>query len=339
VNKSEFHRFSARELFITIETVHRLERSRVTDARKLILFEPWSMGDALIATAIALQDPARLVLACNSRWHDLIRAATEGVAGPELIAADLSYVDRSRTGRWDSGSLPVLSTSATDVATIRGDIRDIIAARKLFPGAMTRSTGWLAFAARRSAFLDMPYAKGWIPVRNRYRAWASIASVPWQQVQRFYEQKFPTPASPLVTVHAGAQWRSKQYPHVARLVDLLSSICSVQIVAAPGDPLPAGIAETDVRRLINQQLVDAFRASSHVIVNDSGPMHLAAILRCRTSPVVRTSGIREWLPPATIPIEAKETPQGYRPHPAYMSDSVIEGWPSPEEIVRQLKLS
>jgi hypothetical protein len=311
----------------------------VTDARKLILFEPWSMGDALIATAIALQDPARLVLACNSRWHDLIRAAIEGVAALELIEADLSYVDRSRTGRWDSGSLPVLSTSATHVATIRGDIRDIIAARKLFPGALTRSTGWLAFAARRSAFLDMPYAKGWVPVRNRYRSWASIASVHWQQVQRFYEQKLPAPASPLVTVHAGAQWRSKQYPHVARLVDLLSNICRVQIVAAPGDPLPAGIAETDVRRLINQQLVDAFRASSHVIVNDSGPMHLAAILRCRTSPIVRTSGIREWLPPATIPIEAKETPQGYRPHPAYMSDSVIEGWPSPEEIVQQLKLS
>ena len=107
----------------------------------------------------------------------------------------------------------------------------------------------------------------------------------------------------------------------------------VQIVAAPGDPLPAGIAETDVRRLINQQLVDAFRASSHVVVNDSGPMHLAAILRCRTVPVVRTSGIREWLPPATIPIEAKDTPQGYRPRPEYMSDSVIEGWSSPEEIV------
>ena len=306
----------------------------MTEARKLILFEPWSMGDALIAMAIALQDPARLVLACNSRWHDLIRAVTEGGAAPELIAADLSYVDRSRKGRWNSGSLPVLSTSATNVATIRGDIRDTIAARKLFLNASIRSTGWLAFAARRSALLDLPYAKGWLAVRNRYRAWASIASVPWQQVQHFYEQKLPAPASPLVTVHVGAQWRSKQYPHVARLVDLLSGICHVQIVAAPGDSLPAGIAETDVRRLINQPLVDAFRASSHVIVNDSGPMHLAAILRCRTLPVVCTSGIREWLPPTIIPIEARDTPRGYRPHPEYMSDSVIEGWPSPEEIVQ-----
>jgi hypothetical protein len=310
----------------------------VTDAKKLILFEPWNMGDALIAAAIAAQDPVRLVLACNSRWHPLIRAVTEGIASPELIAANLNYVDRSRTGRWEFGSLPIISTSATDVATIRGDVRDTIAARRLFPGASIHTTGWFAFAARRSALLDTPYARGWLAVRNRYRAWAAIASVPWQQVERFYEQKLPEPATRLVTVHIGAQWRSKQYPHVAKLVDLLAEICKVQIVAGPGDPLPAEIAETDVRRLINQELVDAFRASSHVIVNDSGPMHLAAILRCRTSPIVRASGIKEWLPPATVPIEAKGTPQGYRPHPAYMSDSVMEGWPSPQEVVRRLQL-
>ncbi len=75
----------------------------MTDAKKLILFEPWSMGDALIAAAIALQDPTRLALACNSRWHVLLRAAMEGIAAPELITADLKYVDRGRTGRWDPG--------------------------------------------------------------------------------------------------------------------------------------------------------------------------------------------------------------------------------------------
>jgi hypothetical protein len=311
----------------------------VTDAKKLILFEPWNMGDALIAASIALQDPTRLVLACNSRWHPLIVAATKGIDSLELLAANLSYIDRGRTGRWDFGSLPAISISATNVATIRGDIRDTIAARRLFPGASIHTTGWFAFAARRSALLDAPYARGWLPVRNRYRAWTAIASVPWQQVERFYEQKLPEPATRLVTVHIGAQWRSKQYPHVAKLVDHLAGICKVQIVAAPGDTLPVGIAETDVRRLINQELVDAFRASCRVIVNDSGPMHLAALLRCRTSPIVRASGIREWLPPATIAIEAKGTPQGYRPHSAYMSDSVLEGWPSPEDVIHHLQLN
>jgi len=310
----------------------------VTDAKKLILFEPWNMGDALIAAAIALQDPTRLLLACNSRWHPLIRAAAEGIPTPELITADLKYVNRSRTGRWDFGPLPAISTSATNVATIRGDVRDYLAARKLFPRASIRSSGWLAFAARRSTLLDAPYARSWLPVRNRYRASASIASVPWEQVEHFYQQKLPEPATPLITVHVGAQWRSRQYPHVAKLIDILTRTHHVQIVAAPGDPLPAGIAETDVRRLINQDLVDAFRASSRVIVNDSGPMHLAAILRCRTYPVARMSAIEEWLPPATVPIESKDAPKGYRPHPGYMSDSVVEGWPSPEDIVHRLQL-
>ncbi len=161
---------------------------------------------------------------------------------------------------------------------------------------------------------------------------------PGSSVESFYQQKLPAPATPLVTIHIGAQWRSKQYPHVAKLVDLLARICQVQIVAAPGDPRPDGIADTDVRRLIDRELVDAFRASSHVIVNDSGPMHLAAILRCPTHPVARISAIEEWLPPATIPIMAKAAPRGYRPHPNYMSDFVAEGWPSPEDLVRQMQL-
>ena len=88
----------------------------------------------------------------------------------------------------------------------------------------------------------------------------------------------------------------------------------------------------------DQKLIDAFRASSLVLVNDSGPMHLAALLRCRTHPITRISAIAEWLPPATTPVEGKSTPRGYRPHPAYMSDSAVEGWPSPQEIIRHLDL-
>lgn len=310
----------------------------MTDAGKLILFEPWNMGDALIAAAITLQDPIRLALACNSRWHSLIRAATEGTTPPELIPVDLDYTNRGRQGRWNSGPLTPISTSATQVATIRGDIRDYRAAKELFPNATIQTSGWLPFAARHFALLDLPYAKGWLPIRNRYRAWASIAFVPWQHIESFYEQKPPEPIPPRITIHIGAQWRSRQYPHVAKLVSHLIKTHPVQIVAAPGDPLPAGIAEPDVRRLIDHELINAFRTSTHVIVNDSGPMHLAALLRCRTHPIARISSIEEWLPPATIPIEAKATPKGYRPHPAYMSDTIIEGWPSPEEIVAQLQL-
>jgi hypothetical protein len=112
----------------------------------------------------------------------------------------------------------------------------------------------------------------------------------------------------------------------------------VQIVAWPEDPLPAEIDELDVLYLNNQEHIDAFRRSSHVIVNDSGPMHLAAILRCPTWSITRMSAIEEWLPPATIPIKSTSAPMGYRPHPAYMSDAIADGWPLPEAIVQQLKL-
>jgi hypothetical protein len=309
------------------------------DAKQLILFEPWNMGDALIAAAIALQDPARLILACNSRWHPLLRAVAEGLTPPQLVPVDLDYVHRTRTGRWNSRPLAPISTSSTPVATIRGDIRDYLAAKKLFPNARIHATGWLAFAARRSSLFDLPYAKAWLPIHNRYRAWSEIASIPWKRVERFYQQKSAAPPTPLITIHIGAQWRSKQYPHVAKLAELLTKTHPVQIIAGPADPLPEGITETQIRRLIDHDLVNAFHTSSHIIVNDSGPMHLAALLRRPTHPIARIANIRDWLPPATTPIEAKSTPKGYRPHPAYMSDAVIEGWPSPEEIVAQLKLN
>jgi hypothetical protein len=308
----------------------------VTNAKKIILFEPWNMGDALIAAAIALQDPTRLAVACNPRWHPLIHAAAQGNATPELIAADLGYVNRTRAGRWDFGSLTAISTSTAIVATIRGDIRDYLAAKKLFPNAPIRSSGWFAFAARRSSLLNLPHAQGLLPIRNRYRAWASIASVPWEKVNKFYEQRLTETVAPLISIHIGAQWRSKQYPHVAKLAGLLRQTSQVQILAGPGDSLPGGVAETGVQRLIDQELVDAFRASSKVIVNDSGPMHLAAMLHCSTQPIARMSAINEWLPPTVVPIEAKDMPKGYRPHRSYMSDSVADGWPSPEEIVRLL---
>jgi hypothetical protein len=282
----------------------------VTNTGKLILFEPWNMGDALIAAAIALQDPARLTLACDSRRHSLIRAAIGSSSSLELLASNLDYVNRNRTGRLNFGSLSPISTSATNVASIRGDIRDYLAARKLFPGASIHTSGWLPFAARRSAILDLPYANQWLPIRNRYRAWASLASIPWQQIENFYAQKLPEPATPLITIHIGSQWRSKQYPHVARLAELLTRFSRVQIVGAPGDPLPIGVSEDEVLRPTDPELVEAFRISTQVIVNDSAPMHLAALLRCRTYSIVRMSAIAEWLPPATIPIEAMEPPRG-----------------------------
>ena len=303
---------------------------------KQILFEPWNMGDALIAAAIAVQRPQLLALACNSRWHPLILAATVGVAAIELVTVDLDYVKRGYSRRTELGPLPLYPHN-TRVLTIRGDIRDYIAAKRIFPQSNIRASGWLAFAARRSRLLDIPFSLGWVKVRNRYRAWASIAGVKWDVIEQFYGQKRASPEAPLITVHFGAQWCSRQYPHIALLAELLYKTTAVQLVGGPGDPLPLGISEGSVRRLIDAELVDAFRASTLVIANDSGAMHLAAFLRCQVVSISRISSIAEWLPPSTMTVQSKRMPHGYRPDTRYMSDDPVEGWPAPAEILQRVQ--
>ena len=301
-----------------------------------ILFEPWNMGDALNAAAVALQAPERLILACNTRWHTVIQAAVEGLPAPEFLPVNLEYVHRQRRGRWDLGPLPTFPHRMR-VLTSRGDVRDAFAIKRIFPAGSLRCSGWLGFAARRSALLDLPFARGWLEVRNRYRAWADLAGVPWRHLESFYRRTPPLPSFPLVTIHVGAQWQSKQYPHVAALAEAISRTVCVRIVAGPGDPLPADVQETEVRRLVDRELVDAFRASSLVIVNDSGPMHLAALLRRPTLPLCRVSSTELWLPPAVVPLRAATTPKGYRPHSRYMSDQVVDDWFPPQTILQHME--
>ena len=306
----------------------------MSTAEQQVLFEPWNMGDALIAAAIAIQLPDA-ALACNSRWHSLIEVAADGLHKPTLIPLDLEYVNRGRKGRMSSARQPTIRGNRR-VLSIRGDPRDYLAARGMFPESIFRSSGWYEFAARRSWLLDLPYAKGLRPVRNRYRAWAKLADVPWSQIESFYNQKRVPPAEPLATIHIGAQWRSRQYPHVADLAELLSRTIAVQLIGGPGDPLPDGVVETDVLRLKDRELVNAFRASSLIVSNDSGPMHLAALLRCRVVVLSRVACIEEWLPPATESVVSQSAPRGYRPSRSYMSDRVVEGWPTVDEIVSKI---
>ncbi|MDQ2868931.1 MAG: hypothetical protein M3R59_11080, partial [Verrucomicrobiota bacterium] len=74
-----------------------------------------------------------------------------------------------------------------------------------------------------------------------------------------------------------------------------------------------------------------------VITNDSGPMHVAAFLGCRTTAIVRTSPIEEWAPPGVAIVRSAQTPIGYRPHLRYMSDESLPGWPSVEAVARSLR--
>lgn len=251
---------------------------------------------------------------------------------PELLSVDLAYTNRGRPGRFELGDLPTYK-GFDEVLTIRGDLRDVLAARRIFHGATVKATGWFAFAARRSAVLDAPFSLGWLPTRNRYRAWCKLAGLPWKRLHVFYRERAGRDPRKPIVIHLGAQWRSKQYPHVAELCHLLRDAFAVRLVSGGRDPLPAGVHEHDVVRVKDAELVDTLRDSSLVIVNDSGPMHLAAFLRCQVLAISRVSGIAEWLPPFVQVVAAAAAPRGYRPAPKYMSDEILGGWPLPSDIV------
>lgn len=298
---------------------------------KRILFEPWGLGDSLIAFAVALLRPGELSLACQSKWHPVLRsaAAVQGLSCPDLIDVDLSYVSRNKAEQFTRGDHDVNSRHH-DLLSIRGDVRDYRAARALFPGASITMVGWIAFAAKRSLLIDLPFAEGILPVRSRYKAWTRITGVPWKHVLNFFMRAEPLPKQSLGILHIGAQWRSKQFPHVAELAALLRERGPVQIVAGPGDPLPPGVAETDVNRLVDGALVEALHAATYVVANDSGPMHAAALLRRRTIAITNHSAMREWLPPGVLLLDAN----GHRGHRATQvkpSDEVFGGWPSARE--------
>lgn len=296
--------------------------------QKLILFEPWNLGDAIIAFATALQDPEGIALACSSRWHPILRCAAQGSALPRLIAVDLGYVTRNKH-RSRPQALPEEIIEGATVVSIRGDLRDYRAAKALFPGCRVRMSGWMPFFAKRSVLADYPFAQGWIPVRNRYKAWADMAHVEWDRILKFYQERRMC-VSPSVVVHAGAQWRSKQYPHAAELVRLIGKTCRVRVIAGPRDPLPEGIGEADVARLVDGELVEALASSTHVVANDSGPMHLAALLRCQTLVVSNRAAMCEWLPPGVLSMEPPHSKRGY--NAPRLSDQVLDGWPSAADI-------
>jgi hypothetical protein len=304
---------------------------------KVILFEPWGLGDALIAFAIALQGPTRISVACNSKWHEVINASAQGMALPKLIGVNLQYRTRNHDQSHRKDALPRI-TERGKVLSIRGDVRDYFAARKIFPESTIQMNGWVPFLAHHSALVDIPFANGWLPVLNRYKAWASIASVKWATIEEFYQQKRPMSGVRSIVVHVGAQWRSKQFPHAAELVNLLRDNYDVRVVAGLIDSLPEGIHEHDVCRLVNSDLVDAFKSSTYVIANDSGPMHLAALLHCRTIVVTNQAAMKAWLPPNVYSVESMGSPRGYKRRNVHPSDVISNGWPSPRDILNNMEV-
>jgi hypothetical protein len=304
----------------------------------ILLFEPWNLGDAIIAASFARLAPDRFVLACNSRWHEVLTLASSGSLN--LLPLDLPYVWRTGKKYFSLGDAAASAAEfksnthqKIEVISIRGDIRDCIAAHRLFPRADFKFTGLLYFCARKTAMLDFPFKHGYLRVRNRYRAWAEAVGIPFNEIECAYSPTERRGDAP-VLIHVGAQWRSKQYPHVSQLAELLRKRgLRVEILAGPNDPLPEGITADMVQRPKWPELVAYFRTARHVISNDSGPMHLAAYLGCQTLALSRCSNIQEWLPPGATALSSPSAPHGYRPTPEYWSDQVLPDWPLPNEVM------
>ena len=305
-----------------------------------ILFEPWSLGDTIIAAAALRELASSAALACQSKWQRILRAALAEKPNLQLIPADLSYTTRSRSHPLEFSRRNDLEPTlgASIVYSIRGDLRDYLAARKLFPGSRIRMTGWIRFFARKNSIFDLPFSSGLIPVKNRYHSWADLLEIPFQTIESTYRRRqTAAPPNNLVVIHVGAQWRSKQYPHVKQLRQLLENAGRrVVITATDTDLLPPEIVPETVVYAENETLVELLQSAGQVVTNDSGPMHLAAFLGCRTTVIARTASIEEWLPPVTQFIASKKTPKGYRQRKEYMTDRIIEGWPDPATVATAL---
>lgn len=309
--------------------------------QKRILFEPWALGDALIAASALALRPEEFVLVCQAKWHSILLEALPAIKPSCLVGIETSY--EAKTGK--SGISCSIDGSfeefnGTPVYSIRGDLRDYLLAKRVFDRSEVHMTGWMPFIARKFPLFDLPFRYGLFEVRNRYRMWMDLLGIAWAELEERYRAAAAgRETTGTVAVHLGAQWRSKQFPRVAALVSLLrQSGKQVEILAGEGDPLPDGLGVSEVRVVMGRALVERLKGCDFAVCNDSGPMHLAALLGVPTLAVGLSSNLVCWAPPGVATLCAGKMPRGYAPLPGYWSERQgAKGWPAPEEIVQALK--
>ena len=308
--------------------------------RKAILFEPWAMGDALIAASALALRPDELVLVCQSRWHQIVLDAIPDLEAASLIGIETSYEAKSgKSGVTCSIDPRFKELNGAPVYSIRGDVRDYYLARKIFDRSRVRMTGWIPFVARKIPFFDLPFRHGICQAKNRYRMWMDLLGLEWAELESYYRCAAKDRASAgAVAIHVGAQWKSKQFPRVGELAALLRQAGKrVEILAGEGDPLPQGVSPSQVQVAMGRDLVERLKGCEFAVTNDSGPMHLAALLGAPTVAVGCSSNLACWAPPGVITVCAEKMPKGYAPSPGYWSEEDAKGWPAPEEIMQALR--
>ncbi|MDA1044816.1 MAG: hypothetical protein O3C57_06290, partial [Verrucomicrobia bacterium] len=215
----------------------------------------------------------------------------------------------------------------------RGDPRDYLRATKLYPGAKIHMSGWIPFLVWHMPFLDAPYRACRLQVMNRYDLWCRLLHIERGDLaQHFFQSDRVQIKKHKALIHVGAQWKSKQYPFVFALIEQLSALgLDVQTVRGPGDSVPNGLRA--IEELKDDALVQAMRDSDLVITNDSGPLHLAALLGLPVFAISRVSNLAYWGPPGIFPICSASMPKGYAPPRAYFSDDPGSDWPSAQQVI------
>lgn len=308
--------------------------------QKSILFEPWALGDTLIAASALALSPAEFVLVCQSKWHPIVSEAVGSAAQLDLIGIETSYEAKSgKKGIACSIDSRFNEYNGCPVYSIRGDLRDYYLARKIFTRSAVRMNGWLPFLARKLPLVDLPYRMGLFPVRNRYRMWTDLLGLDFARLEgRYLAGRDQRRALGRVALHVGSQWKSKQYPAVAGLAALLrDSGREVEILAGEGDPLPEGVAAREVRVVMGRELVASLTGYDFVVANDSGPMHLAALLGTPTVAIGLGANLDCWAPPGALLVKGEGMPRGYAPRRGYWSERGLAGWPAPERVLEELR--
>jgi hypothetical protein len=309
---------------------------------KKVIFEPWGLGDAVIAASAVRENPSELILSCNPKWHSLIQGASTTL--PKIISTQSPYTERGGDKslmQFLKQIIPSSDHSINEVLSVRGDFRDLMTIFYTYPRIKIRMNGWSSFIARQIPMLNWFFSSGLFKVENRYDRWEKLCGLPKGVIAQTYQtlrdqRSLPTQGEK-IAIHLGAQWKSRQYPFVQELKKTLQSQgFSVQLIAGPNDTLPRGITEDEVMRPIGNELISELNTANWAITNDSGPMHLAAFMGLRTITVALISNITEWLPPGAIAVSSKKMPKGYKPLPEYVSDIECSGWPEPKEIIAKL---
>ena len=309
-------------------------------SNKIAFFEPWSLGDAVIATNIAREIDGNVVVFANSKYRLLLTTLLGTNSRVQIKDIDLGYTSRGQGAYFlrDLIQAREINEPFDEVLSIRGDFRDVLVVAKIFRTLHIRCVGWSGFFLRRIAFLDRLFVlMGGKPL-NRYDAWRDITShLP--RVKVTSNEATRLPSSNKILVHVGAQWRSKAFPMVSELARRLLTLgYKVVIGYGPGDIEPSDLPpEAQKIFLDDANTVPEFKNADLIVSNDSSPMHIAGFIGARNLVLCNVGNIFEWLPQGAHYLAADDMPEGYLPKANYMSDQTVDGWPSVDAVVNMIE--